>query len=256
MTKTDLLEKWIEEMVGCGYVYGATGWVCSEARRKQQAEQYPNYQQIIMNTCAKWDGIRCFDCAQLIVQGAKAVGITGLPSGATSLWKKVEWADQGEIGTIPSGKLVCVFRDSNGTKQHIGWRLRNGDVIDARGSSDGVVRNKPYNAGWTHWALLPGLDDEQKEEEPVQIATVIGGRLKMRKNPQATAPIVRYLETNSTVMVLEEGAVWCRVRYSGSEGWCMSEFLDGVNNAEPQETDMVTFTLPKSFYEQLKSYFL
>ncbi len=51
--------------LGCGYVYGATGWICSKARREQQAQQYPDQAGNILGVCAKWDGVQCYDCAQL-----------------------------------------------------------------------------------------------------------------------------------------------------------------------------------------------
>ncbi|HNW87931.1 MAG TPA: hypothetical protein PLR69_12315 [Candidatus Limiplasma sp.] len=33
-------------MVGWGYIYGATGWVCTAARVEQQAAQYPAYREV------------------------------------------------------------------------------------------------------------------------------------------------------------------------------------------------------------------
>lgn len=35
---------------GCGYIYGATGWVCTPALRQQQATKYPEYAGLILST--------------------------------------------------------------------------------------------------------------------------------------------------------------------------------------------------------------
>ena len=30
-------------LVGCGYIYGATGWICTPSRLAQQEKQYPSF---------------------------------------------------------------------------------------------------------------------------------------------------------------------------------------------------------------------
>lgn len=60
--------------VGRGYIFGATGWVCSPARRRQQAAQYPQHAARILGIGARWDGIQCFDCAQLTRFSVDAAG--------------------------------------------------------------------------------------------------------------------------------------------------------------------------------------
>ena len=85
---------WAKERIGCGYIYGATGWVCSKARREQQAKQYPDQAEMILGVGAKWDGKICWDCATFVRGAAKAGGVT-LCSGATSQWAKTAWAALG-----------------------------------------------------------------------------------------------------------------------------------------------------------------
>ena len=69
---------------GCGYIYGATGWVCTEAHLQAQARQYPEYADKIINYGRKyWMGKVCYDCAQLTRRAAREAGYE-LVSGATS----------------------------------------------------------------------------------------------------------------------------------------------------------------------------
>lgn len=233
MTKADVIEKWLYSKVGCGYVYGATGWVCSMKRREQQASQYPEYEKTILTTCAKWDGKECYDCAQLVAQAGKQVGVK-LPSGATSQWKSKLWEVSGVMADIPSGKLVCVFRESDGRMQHVGWRLRNGDVIDARGSESGVVLNKAYGK-WTHWAMLAGINDEVEEVKTMQ-ATVTasnGKTVNLRKSASTNARLVAVVPIGAVVDVVDNsGSVWWEVLYNGNGGFMMSQFLKPTVQAD------------------------
>ncbi|MFR5796238.1 MAG: hypothetical protein ACLUI3_12295 [Christensenellales bacterium] len=43
-------------LVGCGYIYGATGWICTRARMEQQMRQYPTYAGQIERYGKKWLG--------------------------------------------------------------------------------------------------------------------------------------------------------------------------------------------------------
>lgn len=72
---------WAREHVGNGYIWGATGWVCSRERREQQAKQYLGQADMILGVGAKWDGMICWDCATFVRGAAKAGGVM-LCSGA------------------------------------------------------------------------------------------------------------------------------------------------------------------------------
>lgn len=227
MTKADAIENWLYSKVGCGYVYGATGWVCSQKRREQQAAQYPEYEKTILSTCAKWDGKQCFDCAQLVSKASAEIGVK-LPSGATSQWKSASvWAEKGEIVSIPEGKLACVFRQADGRMQHVGWRLRNGDVIDARGSADGVVLNKNYGK-WTHWAILDGLGEEREEVVRLQAKVVAdsGKTVNLRKTPTISGKLVEAVPVGDLVDIIDMTAGdWWEVLHDGKGGFMMAKFL-------------------------------
>ena len=166
------LIRWIHSKIGCGYVYGATGWICTQKRLNQQAEQYPEQAKNILTICPKWIGVQCFDCAQLIRQGLKDIGIS-IPSGVTSQWNADIWKEKGEISRLP--ETVCVlFRQRDGIWRHNGWYLGNGVTVDARGSEAGVIQSKLSDFPWTHYAIPRGLEEgggapENPEEKPEDI---------------------------------------------------------------------------------------
>lgn len=94
------------------------------------------------------------------------------------------------------------------------------------------------------------------------VGTVVGGRLKMRAAPSKDAPILAYLSTNTVVNVLEMGDEWCKVTHKSDTGYCMREFLvctgesaEKTPAVQPSDDDVVTVTMPKALYEQLKALF-
>ena len=76
-------------LVGCGYIYGATGWICTRARMEQQMRQYPAYAGQIERYGKKWIGKPCYDCAQLTREAVRkfqkksGLAVDGIVGAAT-----------------------------------------------------------------------------------------------------------------------------------------------------------------------------
>jgi hypothetical protein len=87
------------------------------------------------------------------------VGIS-FPSGATSQWNKVAWAERGTIDKLPKDKVCCVFREDDGHMGHVGMYQGDGWVIHAKGHDYGVVKTKLSADPWTHYGIPVGLYDE------------------------------------------------------------------------------------------------
>lgn len=236
------METWIRSKVGCGYVYGATGWVCSSKRRNQQATQYPEHAENILGICAKWDGKECYDCAQLIRRALEYAGVTGVPSGATSQWNKASlWSEKGAMSDLPSDGLLALFRASDAKMQHIGWRMSDGTVIDARSSAKGVIVSNVKDYKWTHWArpIIGSNDTEPVKEDTVMYkATVVtkSDPLRVREWP-VTGTILGSVPKGRVVEVLAEaGDGWPKIRYNELMGYVSEEFLSRVVADTPAET--------------------
>ena len=203
-------------LVGQGYIYGAKGQTCTPDFRAQQARQYPQQADNILNAGAKWDGVPVWDCAQLTRACAKAAGID-LVSGATSQWNKTAWAQKGEISTLPA-KPVFVFRMKNGRMQHTGLALGDGTCVHARGTAYGVVRQPMADCAWTHWAGM--------EAEPLFTATVFatsGSTVNARIAPGGS--VERRIPLGTQVQVLRETDGWSLIRLDGFTAWMQSAYL-------------------------------
>lgn len=225
--------------LGCGYVYGATGWICTEARRKQQAAQYPEYAPTILTTCARWDGKQCYDCAQLTRAAAKAAGVS-IPSGATSQWKSAAiWERKGEIAAMPDKAGIILYRQSGSIMQHTGVYIGDGRVVDSRGSSQGVIESALSSYPWTHWGevKLPNKIDNGSEKKMIRKAVVTkipgatGSTVNLRKTPDSSGSVVKTVPFGTVVDITEEANGWSRFTYSGTEGWMMTKYLPDTATA-------------------------
>lgn len=220
-------------LVGQGYIYGARGQTCSPAFRRQQAAQYPDQANYILDVGAKWDGCPVWDCAQLTRTVAAAAG-GSLPSGATSQWNKGPWVRRGTIDTLPQGELVFLYRRQNGSTTvmaHTGVALGDGTCVHARGTAYGVVRQDMAQHAWTHWADLwaasESNDSEVEKVEPLYRATVVaesGSTVRVRAEPGGR--VIESLKLGTEVDVLAEAAGWYKIAYgNGKNGYMASAFL-------------------------------
>ena len=159
MGKQDLIAERALSLVGCGYVYGATGWICTQARFNQQARQYPLYAPMILRYGPRWIGRRCFDCAQLTRAAAQAAGVS-LPSGASSQWRDARaWKERGAIDALPDEPGLFLYTQKGGRMTHAGVSVGGGWEVDARGHAYGVVRRRIADTSFTHWARLAVGED-------------------------------------------------------------------------------------------------
>ncbi len=168
MDKREAIASAALSRVGYGYIYGATGWVCTEARLDAQARQYPGYAEKIYYYGRKyWLGKICYDCAQLTRRAARDAGYTFV-SGANSQWNMDIWAQKGTIDTLPGEKAIFLFiRDkSTGHMKHVAVTVGDGYEVEARGHAYGVVKRKIAGCSFTHWARLRNIDGNAADPPP------------------------------------------------------------------------------------------
>ena len=238
-------------MLGDGYIYGATGWICSLKRRLQQAEQYPEFRSQIMGIGAKWDGKHCWDCAQLTKACARAGGVQ-FPSGATNQWmQKAIWKAKGTIDSLPADEPVFLYRRSANQKNmvmaHTGLYLGDGTFIHARGHAYGVLRQGMAEYAWTHWATPWEAGDAAGEEDNEEVAMTVlykaavtaasGGTVNMRSEPNGA--VIRRVPVGTVVEVLSENAGWSKIAAGGQNGWMHGAYLKRVEEEPAPETAAV-----------------
>lgn len=177
MTKAQKVTNFALSAVGCPYVYGGTGKICTPAYREARMAQYPSYADKIRSNCprlkgsasscanCKWadpetgKGKLCYDCAQFALACMREAGIP-LVSGANSQWLKTVFSEKGDIKNIPTGKVCLVFRqDADGKMHHVGVYIGDGTVVHAKGHDYGVVRQNLADVKFTHYGIPSGLYD-------------------------------------------------------------------------------------------------
>lgn len=242
----------------CGYVMGATGWICTQARLEAQAKQYPQYAEAIFKYGPQWLGKNCYDCAQLVRTCAKLAGYN-LVSGATSQWTRTTWQARGPISTLPLGSLgagVMLFKmQPDGKMSHVAICLGDGTEAEALGHQSGCVRRTMLGRTFTHWAQLPNLDEPYAPTTPtppteggpalqaiVDTSSGTGGRLNIRSGPGTQYSVVARAPNNSPIMVLAKGEEWSQV----AEGYTMTKYLrfttasDGGSTPDPSSSTSLT----------------
>ena len=138
--------------LGCGYVWGTSGMTLT----KQNIKKFQGNAHVDVNIVKKWIGKQVFDCAGLVLAAFKTVGIR-MASGATSAWGHTSWAKRGEIKNYPKDQVCILYRSDNRKMQHMGIYIGNGEFIHAKGSREGVVKEK-MPGHWTHWGIPNKFD--------------------------------------------------------------------------------------------------
>ena len=247
MTKADKLAAWALSKVGCGYIWGATGYVLSRAKYDAMAPG----NDAIRRYGTRWIGKQCYDCAQLVRWGCRAAGIDGMDiSGASSQWNRGAWAQKGALADLPPGTVCILYRRDKGSNPmgHTGIALGDGTVVHAKGTAYGVVRDQISPGKWTDWAVPVGmLDAIEAPEGPesegqymtdvVAVYKVTGGRLALRERPEKAAARLCWLPEGETVDVLDDTPpLWWRVRYGGQTGYALCAPERYLSRAEGGET--------------------
>ena len=172
-TKNNLdLVKWSEFAAdkGWGYVWGTYGTVLSPDFLESKIIQYPDEvggkEDFIREN---WLGKRTADCVGLIkgyswYDTASQMTIlvsNGMPDiGADTMYENA--TEKGTNDPIPEIPGLAVWKEG-----HIGVYIGDGKVVEAYGTTSGVIRSELANGGWTHWLKIPYityLEQEENEE--------------------------------------------------------------------------------------------
>ena len=252
--------------VGGGYCFGASGQVCSLKQRQIWANDNPSAAKNLLGICAKWDGKKCWDCSGLF-RGAWRALLKYRSGGATTIFNT--WTSEtGTIDTMPDEPGLAVFRANESkpaTKEHVGLHIGGGLVVDARGSSAGVVIGTMASYGkWTHWARLADVDYSAQEAAATvlwsgTVKTSKGKGISLWDSPsKATAYIG--VPDGETVEVISEADTkgFVRGRYAGVIGYADSQYLQKaaapvITTPDGQTGIFIQTDNPEAFLSALKN---
>ena len=151
---------------GWGYVFGAQGQLYTKklaedwARQKRSGRDYDYF----VVRCARWFGKIVVDCSGLIIEAYRSQ-ISGYgDKTANTLFRRC--VQTGKLDTIPETPGLCVWRSG-----HIGLYIGDGKVIEAGGTSVGVVTSQltapATSKRWTNWGRLADVEYESTYTPPV-----------------------------------------------------------------------------------------
>ena len=169
-TKNNLdLVKWAENAAdkGWGYVYGTYGTVLDNSLLDSKITQYPEEvganEQFIRDN---WLWKRTADCVGLIkgyswydAETQKTLLVSnGMPDiGADTMYENA--TEKGSIDTIPEVLGLAVWKEG-----HIGVYIGGEKVVEAYGTTTGVIYSELADGGWTHWLKIPYISYLEQEE--------------------------------------------------------------------------------------------
>ena len=158
---------------GWGYVYGTYGNILTEELLQDRAsmfgEHVTGFEDFIREN---WMRRRTADCVGLIKgygwynpdSGEIEVGTNGM-ADVTANGMFDAATVKGTIDTIPEVPGLAVWQDG-----HIGIYIGNGEVIEAMGTEQGVVKTT-LPSGWTHWLEIPYISYATTEEPTTEPTT-------------------------------------------------------------------------------------
>ena len=168
-TKNNLdLVKWAENAAdkGWGYVWGTYGSVLDNSLLDSKITQYPEEvggkEQFIREN---WLWKRTADCVGLIkgyswydAETQKTLLVSnGMPDiGADTMYENA--TEKGTIDTIPEIPGLAVWKEG-----HIGVYIGNGKVVEAYGTTTGVIYSELADGGWSHWLKIPYITYLEQE---------------------------------------------------------------------------------------------
>ena len=192
----------------------------------------------------QWGAVRwgCVDCSGAFVLAFRYFD-QKIYHGSNTIWREyMVYRDKLPTENLQPGSAVFKCRDG-ADFYHMGLYIGDGQVVEAKGVSHGVVLSN-LRDGWTHWGLLDGVEyiDLNANEscdypfdvmDPMMIVTS-GGRLNLRDKPEGA--VIDRLPSGTRVIPLCFSLRWVRVYTpAGKLGWVDGSYLTPAPEVDPVE---------------------
>lgn len=182
LPKAEIVVNTAKAEIGWCYVWGAVAATCTPSKRKAYLpRQDVKEQAVTIKKCQVLNGSKSAcngckyypnnettlmdDCQGFVKQVFSRVGIKFSGGGCTTMYRnKSNWTEQDVIKKMPD-KVCCVFmyNKDKDNYSHIGIHIGGGIVIHDSGE---VKYGKITDRGWSHYALVKGLDGDVPVEFP------------------------------------------------------------------------------------------
>lgn len=218
---------------GWGYVRGTFGQVLTQSLFDAKLAQYPLELSPYADYIAThWVGRRTADCIGLIKGygwlNAETGQINYRTNGMPDIDENTMFAaatEKGDIDTIPEIPGLAVWKNG-----HIGIYIGGGQVIQALGTTSGVVQTDIGSTGWTNWFKIPYItyiDPTADSESTTAVAAFTAAA--MTPFP-GTSEILCYVRLNAPAGYPEDSAAaYAGGPYAVAPG---ASFRTGIGNDE------------------------
>ena len=156
--KTSRFVAWLKERVGDIYVWGGQGETdITEAWIRRRETSTANANKVIKlwkKRVAEGRSVAAYDCSGLITAWLLAEGLMPGDLSSRGLWRLCTAIKKAQL---EPGDLVF-RRNALGVIHHVGVYVGNGEVIEAKGRDDGVVRRGVNASGSGYWTDYGRLD--------------------------------------------------------------------------------------------------
>ena len=216
--------------IGCGYLWGTSGQICTQKLIDQKAINGHADPKIVK----KWIGKQVFDCSGFVSKVFQQVGIK-ISTRSNLAWELTNWQSKGLLSAYPKDKVCILYREERDVRkrmQHTGIYIGNGEFIHASGSRTGVIKEK-MPGKWTHWGIPKGLYvSDSFAPIPIppgnqaKVTAPSGKNVNLRKSASKNSAIVLKINLGETVTIIGEENDWYKVTYNSTTGYIMKEFLN------------------------------
>lgn len=221
-----------------GYIWGAMGETVTESMLQEWARRAPDQANTILNTGRKWLGKKAWDCSGIRRWLTKKLITPYQAGGATTAFNKACFMT-GRLATMPDTPGIWVFRAKAGSDvqmAHVGLYIGGGQVIHAKGTAYGVIKEDISKHAWTHWGaderIIYEIDIQAEEEQPMNVlyeATVVtktDANINLWSSSAKTKSMIK-VPRGDTVEVLDAAAPkgWVYARYRGVTGYADERYL-------------------------------
>lgn len=149
-----------------GYIWGTCWIMWTEAKQKAATRE------ATVKYGSRWIGHMVCDCANLLRGAFKKAGCDKFHAGSNLIWE----CDLSAKGSLTNGVrsdgnelLPCtaVFTgDTYAKHDHVGMYVGDGEVIEAAGTQQGVIKSKITDKKWKWWGEIKYVDYSGCEPEP------------------------------------------------------------------------------------------
>ena len=172
-TASDFID-FLKSRVGCGYVLGTYGQICTQQLLENRAVADPeNGSSYYLGDCARWMGKLVTDCSGLIEWFLLKQGVSNCDSYSGGMYK--QWCSERStsISIMPRIPGIAVFKRNDKGVYHVGIYVGKDRVIEAKGAMYGVVVSQ-FSADdeWNAWGYLDWLNYDLQDSDVTQLPIV------------------------------------------------------------------------------------